>query len=170
MFGKVYFPRLIMPISIVISGLIKLLIQFGIFIVVLLYYFTIKENIIPNYWIFVFPLLILTLVLLSLGLGMIISSMTAKYKDLVFLITYGIQLFMFITPVIYPTSILSPKLKFFLQLNPLTGIFECFRYAFLGVGAFHISMLIYSILSSIIIFLLGSLIFNKVEKNFMDVV
>lgn len=170
MFGKVYFPRLIMPMSIVVSGLIKLGIQFGIFLVVLTNYIFFKGSIHPNIWVLAIPLLIFLLALQSLGLGMIISSLTTKYKDLVFLVTFGIQLFMFLTPVIYPSSILPANYKFIFELNPLTGIFECFRYGFLGAGAFHPVMLLYSSLSALVIFLIGTLIYNKVEKDFMDTV
>ena len=170
MFGKVYFPRLIMPMSIVVSGLIKLGIQFGIFLVVLSYYFFFQGNIHPNFWALAIPLLIFLLALQSLGLGMIISSLTTKYKDLVFLVTFGIQLFMFLTPVIYPSSILPSKYKIIFELNPLTGIFECFRYGFLGAGAFHPFMLLYSSITAFGIFFLGTLIYNKVEKDFMDTV
>jgi lipopolysaccharide transport system permease protein len=170
MFGKVYFPRLIMPMSIVVSGLIKLGIQFLIFLIVLAYYLVFIGNIHPNFWVLVSPLLIFLLALQSLGLGMIISSLTTKYKDLVFLVTFGIQLFMFLTPVIYPASILPSNLKFIFELNPLTGIFECFRYGFLGAGAFQPIMLVYSAISALGIFLLGTVIYNKVEKDFMDTV
>lgn len=170
MFGKVYFPRLIMPMSIVVSGLIKLGIQFGIFLFVLAYYILFKGNIHPNIWALAIPLLIFLLALQSLGLGMIISSLTTKYKDLVFLVTFGIQLFMFLTPVIYPSSILPSSYKIIFELNPLTGIFECFRYGFLGVGAFQPFMLFYSSITSLGIFLLGTFIYNKVEKDFMDTV
>ena len=170
MFGKVYFPRLIMPMSIVVSGLIKLGIQFVIFLVVLSYYFFFQGNIHPNFWALAIPLLIFLLALQSLGLGMIISSLTTKYKDLVFLVTFGIQLFMFLTPVIYPSSILPSKYKIIFELNPLTGIFECFRYGFLGAGAFHPFMLLYSSITAFGIFFLGTLIYNKVEKDFMDTV
>jgi lipopolysaccharide transport system permease protein len=170
MFGKVYFPRLIMPMSIVVSGLIKLGIQFLIFLIVLAYYLVFVGNIHPNFWLLVSPFLIFLLALQSLGLGMIISSLTTKYKDLVFLVTFGIQLFMFLTPVIYPASILPSNLKFIFELNPLTGIFECFRYGFLGAGAFQPIMLVYSAISALGIFLLGTIIYNKVEKDFMDTV
>jgi lipopolysaccharide transport system permease protein len=170
MFGKVYFPRLIMPMSIVVSGLIKLGIQFLIFLIVLAYYLVFVGNIHPNFWVLVSPFLIFLLALQSLGLGMIISSLTTKYKDLVFLVTFGIQLFMFLTPVIYPASILPSNLKFIFEMNPLTGIFECFRYGFLGAGAFQPFMLFYSAISALGIFLLGTVIYNKVEKDFMDTV
>jgi len=168
MFGKVYFPRLIMPLSIVVSGLIKLTIQLGIFLVILSYYFFFKGNIHPNVWALAIPILIFLLALQSLGLGMIITSLTTKYKDLVFVVTFGIQLFMFLTPVIYPSSILPLNFKFIFELNPLTGIFECFRYGFLGAGAFQPFMLLYSSLCALAIFLVGTLIYNKVEKDFMD--
>jgi lipopolysaccharide transport system permease protein len=170
MFGKVYFPRLIMPLSIVVSGLIKLGIQFGIFLVVLAYYFLFQGSIHPNVWALAIPFLVFLLALQSLGLGMIISSMTTKYKDLVFLVTFGIQLFMFLTPVIYPSSILPTNYKLIFELNPLTGIFECFRYGFLGAGVFRPFMLFYSSVSAFGIFLIGTLIYNKVEKDFMDTV
>lgn len=170
MFGKVYFPRLIMPMSIVVSGLIKLGIQFFIFISVLAYYCIFNEKIHPNLWAFLIPFLIFLLALQALGLGMIISSLTAKYKDLVFLVAFGIQLLMFVTPVIYPSSILPSNLKFIFELNPLTGIFECFRFGFLGAGAFRPFMLVYSTCSAFGIFLLGTVIYNKVEKDFMDTV
>ena len=170
MFGKVYFPRLIMPMSIVVSGLIKLGIQFGIFLVVLTYYVIFNGNIHPNVWALALPLLIFLLALQSLGLGMIISSLTTKYKDLVFLVTFGIQLFMFVTPVIYPSSILPKNFKFIFELNPLTGLFECFRFGFLGAGAFQPFMLLYSSISALGIFLIGTVIYNKVEKDFMDTV
>jgi lipopolysaccharide transport system permease protein len=170
MFGKVYFPRLIMPLSIVVSGLIKLGIQFGIFLVALAYYYFFHGNIHPNFWALSIPLLIFLLALQSLGLGMIISSMTTKYKDLVFLVTFGIQLFMFLTPVIYPSSLLPPNFKAIFELNPLTGIFECFRFGFLGAGAFQPFMLFYSSIAALGIFLIGTLIYNKVEKDFMDTV
>lgn len=170
MFGKVYFPRLIMPLSIVVSGLIKLGIQFAIFLMVLIYYSLFQGNVQPNLWALAIPLLIFLLALQSLGLGMIISSLTTKYKDLVFLVTFGIQLFMFVTPVIYPSSILPSNFKFIFELNPLTGIFECFRYGFLGAGAFQPIMLVYSAISALGIFMLGTIIYNKVEKDFMDTV
>ena len=108
--------------------------------------------------------------ILALGFGMIISSMTTKYKDLTYLISFGIQLFMYATPVVYPLSSIPDKYKFLLLLNPLTAIFECFRYAFLGTGSFEFSTLGYSALVSIIILFLGIVIFNKVEKNFIDTV
>lgn len=169
-FGKVYFPRLIMPLSLVVSGLIKFGVQFAIFIAVLLYYFFVEGNVHPNGYMLLTPFLLFLMAILALGLGMIISSMTTKYKDLTYLISFGIQLFMYATPVVYPLSSIPEKYKFILLLNPLTAIFECFRYAFLGSGSFEISMLVYGASVSIIILIVGIVIFNKVEKNFIDTV
>lgn len=167
-FGKVYFPRLIMPLSIVVSGLMKFSIQFLLFIFVVIYFSVFQNSIHPNIWILATPLLLLMMAALSLGIGMIFSSLTSKYKDLTFLLTFGIQLFMYATPVIYPFSILSPKLKVMMSWNPLTGIFECFRYGYLGAGNFSPSMLVYSATLILVILISGTLIFNRIEKSFTD--
>jgi lipopolysaccharide transport system permease protein len=169
-FGKVYFPRLIMPLSIVVSGLMKFSIQFGLFLAVVIYYTFFDVKIHPNLWILATPFLIVLMASLALGLGMIFSSLTSKYKDLTFLLAFGIQLFMYATPVIYPTSILSPKLKQLMSFNPLTGIFECFRFGYLGAGEFNPMLLGYSFLIIFAILIVGTFIFNKVEKSFMDTV
>lgn len=169
-FGKVYFPRLIMPLSIVVSGLMKFGIQFMLFLGVVVYYTFIEVKIHPNLWVLATPILIFLMAALALGLGMIFSSLTSKYKDLTFLLTFGIQLLMYATPVIYPTSLLSAKLKQVMNFNPLTGIFECFRYGYLGAGNFEPLMLVYSFSLIFVILLIGVLIFNKVEKSFMDTV
>jgi len=169
-FGKVYFPRLIMPLAIVASGLMKFAIQFGLFIVVVLYFTFIQQSISPNLWVLATPFLILLMAAFALGLGMIFSSLTTKYKDLTFLLTFGIQLAMYATPVVYPISALPEKYKWVVELNPLTGIFECFRYGYLGSGHFDPMSLVYSTISIFILFLIGVLIFNKVEKSFMDTV
>jgi lipopolysaccharide transport system permease protein len=168
--GKVYFPRLIMPLSIVVSGLMKFAIQFGLFIVVVLYYAIIKKEIQPNWWMVATPLLILLMASFSLGLGMIFSSLTTKYKDLVFLLTFGIQLFMYATPVVFMTESIPNEYKWIIELNPLTSIFDCFRYGYLGIGNFQPSSLLYSSIVTFSIFALGIVIFNKVEKTFMDTV
>lgn len=170
LFGKVYFPRLIMPLAIVFSGLMKFIIQFGLFILVVLYYTFIDPKIHPNFWILLTPFLILLMATFALGLGMIFSSLTTKYKDLVFLLTFGIQLFMYATPVVYPTSAMPQRFSWLLHINPLTGIFECFRYAYLGSGSFKPADLITSTILISILFLFGILIYNKVEKSFMDTV
>jgi len=168
--GKVYFPRLIMPLSIVVSGLMKFAIQFGLFISVILYFTLVKESINPNAWVLITPLLLLLMASFSLGMGMIFSALTTKYKDLVFLLTFGIQLLMYATPVVYSIASIPEKYKWILIANPLTGIFECFRYGFLGSGSFDPSSLIMSAGIITIILIIGVVIFNKVEKSFMDTV
>ena len=168
--GKVYFPRLIMPLSIVVSGLMKFAIQFGLFISVILYFTLVKESINPNAWVLITPLLLLLMASFSLGMGMIFSALTTKYKDLVFLLTFGIQLLMYATPVVYSIASIPEKYKWILIANPLTGIFECFRYGFLGSGSFESSSLIMSAGIITIILIIGVVIFNKVEKSFMDTV
>ena len=106
----------------------------------------------------------------ALGMGMIFSSLTTKYKDLTFLLTFGIQLFMYITPVVYPVSALPEKFKFFVYMNPLSSIFQCFRYAFLGSGSFELMSMVWSSVFITLILIIGTVIFNKVEKSFMDTV
>lgn len=169
-FGKVYFPRLIMPLSIVFSGLLKFIIQFGLFIVVVLYYTFVKDSIHPNLWVLMTPVLILLMAAFALGLGMIFSSLTTKYKDLSFLLTFGIQLYMYATPVVYPISAMPEKYQWIVNSNPLTGIFECFRYGYLGSGHFDPSSLIFSTIFIAFLLIIGVVIFNKVEKSFMDTV
>ena len=169
-FGKVYFPRLIMPLSIVASSLLKFAVQFALFILVVLYYTFVAQSIQPNLWILITPALILLMALFALGVGMIFSSLTTKYKDLTFLLAFGIQLFMYITPVVYPSSALPEKFQIFAKINPLSSIFECFRYAYLGTGTFTIADLLISTLVIVFLFFAGVLVFNKVEKSFMDTV
>ncbi len=167
-FGKVYFPRLILPISKVISGLLKLLIQFGLFFLVWIYYIFIDKKVTPTWYILAFPIIIAVVALLSLGLGIIITSLTTKYRDLTFLISFGVQLLMYATPVIYPISNISKENQFWLWLNPLTSLFEAFKFAFLGQGTINYFWLLYSLLFTIVITILGILIFNRVEKRFID--
>ena len=169
-FGKVYFPRLIMPLSIVCSGLLKFFVQFGLFVLVVLYYTFVTHQIQPNIWVLATPFLVLLMALFALGLGMIFSSLTTKYKDLIFLLTFGIQLFMYATPVVYPLSAIPQKYQYLVLLNPLTSIFECFRYGYLGSGSFEPISLLFSSIYILILLVVGTLIFNKVEKSFMDTV
>jgi len=172
-FGKVYFPRLVVPLSIVISNLIKMSIQFALFLVVYIYYFTSGVDFNLNATILLVPILIIMLGCLGLGFGMIISSMTTKYRDLRFLITFGVQLWMYATPVIYPLSVMKvtyPQYIWALVINPLTAILETFKYAFTGVGEFNWFFLSYSTAFTIIILVLGIIIFNRVQRNFMDVI
>jgi lipopolysaccharide transport system permease protein len=170
MFGKVYFPRLTMPVSIVISNLVRFFIQFLLFLIVWAYYFFEGNSIHPNIYIVLIPCLVVIMALLALGFGMIISALTNKYKDLVFLLTFGIQLYMYATPIIYPLSSISEKYRWFIVANPMTGIVETFRYAFLGSGTFSWLHLGYSFIFSIVALFTGAIVFNKVEKSFTDIV
>jgi len=170
MFGKVYFPRLTMPFSIVLSNLVRFAIQILLFIIVWIWYLFQNDAIHPNYLMVLTPVLVLIMGLLALGLGMIISAMTTKYKDLIFLLTFGIQLLMFATPVIYPLSSLPEQYQWIILANPMTAIVETFRYAFLGSGAFSWIYLGYSAVFTVVILLLGTIIFNRVEKSFTDTV
>lgn len=169
-FGKVYFPRIIVPLSIVVSGLLKFAVQFTLFIGVMCYYRFAGENIQINATVFLFPLLILMMAMIGLGMGMIIGSMTTKYRDLRFLLQFAIQLAMYATPVIYPASTLPEKYQWLINANPLTPIMETFRHAFLGVGQYSPLHLAYSAGFAVTILLVGTLIFNRVEKTFMDTV
>lgn len=172
-FGKVYFPRLIVPFSIVISNMVKMGIQLVLFLVVYAYYFIVLGTFEINWTIVLFPLLLLMLASLGLGFGLVISSLTTKYRDLRFLITFGVQLWMYATPVIYPLSVMKqnyPDKIWVIVANPLTAIIETFKYGFTGVGVFEWNYLLYSFVMSIAVLLLGIIVFNRVQKNFMDVI
>lgn len=169
-FGKVYFPRLIMPLSIVTSNLVKLGIQFILFLLVWGYYLVKGAAVHPNIYILLFPLLVVVMGGLGLGFGMIISAMTTKYRDLVFLMAFAVQLLMYATPVIYPLSKISAEYRWIIMANPMSAIVETFRYGFLGAGAFSWGGLGYSFCFMLAVLSLGTLIFNKVEKSFMDTV
>jgi lipopolysaccharide transport system permease protein len=170
-FGKVYFPRLSIPIATVINGMITFAIQLLIFIIILLYYY-IKGGIAIhiNAFVLLTPVLLIIMAALGLGFGIIVSSLTTKYRDLTFLINFAVQLLMYATPVIYPLSSLPPKIKNIIIFNPMTSVVETFRFAFTGTGAFSFNQFIYSIISTFIILMIGIFIFNKVEKNFMDTI
>ena len=168
-FGKVYFPRLIMPLTIVISNLMKFVVQYLLFIGFVIYY-VLQGEIHTNLWVFLTPVIIVLMAIISMGIGLILSSMTTKYKDLTQLISFGVQLFMYATPVIYPSSSVPSKYVWVVNLNPLTGLFDFMRYAYLGVGQFTIDLLIYPSLFAIGILTIGTLVFNKVQKTFMDTV
>lgn len=169
-FGKVYFPRLTVPISNVISGLIAFAIQFVLFLGFYIYFIAKGENILPNQYLLLLPYLILLMALLGLGMGIIVSSLTTKYRDLKFLVTFGVQLMMYAAPVIYPLSQLSAKTKTIILLNPMTPIIETFRFSIMGVGQFSWASLGYSTAITFFVLVFGVLLFNKVEKNFMDTV
>lgn len=172
-FGKVYFPRLIMPLSIVVSNLVRFGVQLLLLILMMVYFYFFP---IPNTsfhvtsGIFLFPFLIVLMALLGLGLGLIITAMTTKYRDLSFLVTFGVQLLMYATTVIYPLSAAPLGYKKYIELNPMTGIIEAFRFAFLGKGEFTIWSISYSALFTLVVLFLGILIFNKTEKNFVDTI
>jgi lipopolysaccharide transport system permease protein len=170
MFGKVYFPRLTMPFSIVIANLVRFGIQFLLFIAIWGWYFFQTDSIRPNAYIFLVPILVLMMGLLALGTGMIISALTTKYKDLIFLLTFGIQLLMFATPVIYPISKVPDKYQWIILANPVSSIIETFRYAFLGSGTFNWVHLAYSAAMTIAILFFGTVVFNRVEKSFTDTI
>ena len=172
LFGKVYFPRLAVPISLVISGLIKFFIQFALFLVVWLYFLFEDDNLLihPNNTLFLFPLYILVMSGLGFSYGILISSLTTKYRDLRFLIQFGIQLLMYATPVVYPLQIVSEKYQWLLLLNPVAVIIEAFKYGFTGHGYFSFPVLIYSLLFTMLNLFFSILIFNRIEKTFVDTV
>lgn len=169
-FGKVYFPRVIMPISVVLSNLVKFSIQFTLFIIIYIYFFLTINSLSPNYTLFFLPIFIIILAFLALGFGLSISAMTTKYRDLTFLVQFGVQLWMYATPVIYPVSKIPEKYQSLVMLNPVAPIVEAFKYSFTGSGLFSISGLLYSAGFAIFFFLISLAIFNRTEKNFMDTV
>ncbi|MGY3211646.1 ABC transporter permease [Mucilaginibacter sp. HD30] len=173
LFGKVYFPRLIVPLSIVVSNLIRFGVQMLLFISMMAY-FALKGNAFhPNAYLLLFPALLVLMAMLGLGLGMIISAMTTKYRDLSFLIGFGVQLIMYLTTVIYPLSTVKvkyPKYQWLVEYNPMTAIIESFRYGFLGRGTFTMTSLLVTAVSTMVILLIGIIIFNRVERNFIDTV
>lgn len=170
-FGKVYFPRLIMPLSKVISALIKFIIQFGLFLAIY-FYFLLSGNdqIHPNFNILLLPLYVIMMAGFGLGFGIIFTSLTTKYRDLNFLIVFGVQLLMYATPVIYPMSAVPGVYRSFLQINPIAPLVEGFRYALLGTGNFSWGGLGYSFGFLVVLIIAGVVIFNRTEKNFIDTV
>jgi lipopolysaccharide transport system permease protein len=173
MLGKVYFPRLIMPLSIVCSNLIRFAVQFLLFITLMIIYNIKGFSLIPNSAVLLFPLLILIIAALGLGLGMIVSAVTTKYRDLAFVVSFGVPLLMYTTTVIYPLSTALnkyPAYSWIIKYNPVTAIIETFRYGFLGKASFSWGLLGYSAGITFIILLFGIVVFNKVEKTFVDTV
>jgi lipopolysaccharide transport system permease protein len=170
LFGKVYFPRLILPLSIVVGNLVRFIIQMLLFFIVMGYYYLQGANITLSWVVILFPLLVLLMALLGLGTGLIITALTTKYRDLAFLVTFGVQLMMYTTTVIYPLSAAPERFRSIIELNPMTGIIETFRYIFLGSGEFSMVSLGYSGFISMLVLFLGVLIFNKTEKTFVDTV
>jgi lipopolysaccharide transport system permease protein len=169
-FGKVYFPRLVSPLSNVISLLMKFGIQILLFVCFLLYFKFSGADINPGMSILLVPYLLILMAGLGLGFGIIVSSLTTKYRDLSFLVGFGVQLLMYATPVIYPLSAAPEKYRWIILANPMSSIVETFRYAFLGAGTLNTGNLIYSSVFMVVVLAIGILIFNRVEKTFMDTV
>lgn len=169
-FGKVYFPRLIMPLSIVFSNLVRFGVQFLLFLALWTYYAVQGMHVSINSFLLLFPVVIILMALLGLGLGLIVTAATTKYRDLAFVVTFGVQLLMYATPVIYPLSSAREKYSKIIALNPVSGLIETFRYGFTGQGQFYAGAFLYSVVTTFFVLVLGVLIFNKVEKNFVDTV
>jgi lipopolysaccharide transport system permease protein len=172
-FGKVYFPRLITPLSLIVSQLIKFGVQFLLFLCIwLLYFFFGGDQVVlnPSWHVVLIPFLIILMAGIGLGAGMIISAATTKYRDFNFLLGFATQLLMYATPVIYPLSFVPDEYKIYIQANPITPIIETFRFAFTGTGSFSWMSLGYSTIVMVVLFFTGLVVFNKVEKTFMDTV
>lgn len=168
-FGKVYFPRIIVPASIVISSLGKFFIQLFMFLLVFLFFWD-RGEIEPNLAVILLPVVIVIMAVTSLGFGMLFSSLTTKYRDLSFLLSFGVQLWMYATPVIYPISSIPERYASIIKFNPISPLIESMRYGFLGKGSFEAYDIVYSLLFAICIFAIGFLTFSNVEKKFMDTV
>ena len=170
-FGKVYFPRMVVPISTVISNLLRFGVQLGLFVVVYLYYLMSGSDVCPNWTILTVPVLVIMIAGLSLGFGILISSMTTKYRDFTVLFSFIVSLWMYATPIVYPLSMVTnDKLRTLLMLNPMTSIIEAFKYATLGQGYFSWGALGYSFAFMTVLLVWGIVVFNKVQRSFMDTV
>lgn len=169
-FGKVYFPRLIVPLSVVVSNVLKFLIQFGLFLAVWVYFLTKPADIHPNLWILSTPYLLTLMAGLGLGFGIVFSSLTTKYRDLTFVLAFGVQLAMYATPIIYPMSAVSDRMHAILWWNPISHIIETFKYGFLGAGEASLAGLAYATAFAVVTLALGVIIFNRTEQTFMDTV
>jgi len=171
MFGKVYFPRLVIPLSVVASNIVKLGIQFGLLIVVFIYYAFHGYVFQVSWALLLLPVLVLMMALLGMGLGIIFSSLTTKYRDFSVLLGFGMQLLMYATPIAYPLSYLQNKpYKWILDINPLTSIIEMYRYVLFGQGVFTAASVAYSCIFILLAVLGGMVLFNKVERTFIDTV
>jgi len=170
LFGKVYFPRLVVPLSIVVSNLVRYGIQMILFVAFYLYFIVQGKGIAPNAAALLFPVLVVLLAGLGLGFGLIITALTTKYRDLVFLVQFGVQLAMYATPVIYPLSKIPADYQWIALANPMTALIETFKYGLLGQGTFSWWGLGYSAVFTIVVMLLGTAIFNRTERTFMDTV
>jgi lipopolysaccharide transport system permease protein len=169
-FGKVYFPRIVVPISIAITAVLQFLIQFTIFLGFLIYFKAGGSAVAPNLYVLFLPLILLHMGVLSIGMGLLISALTARYRDLTFAMSFLVQLWMYLTPVVYPLSEVPDQLRTLILLNPMTAVVESFRGAFLGVNSLTSGALALSVAITILIFITGVVIFSRVEKTFMDTV
>ena len=171
MFGKVYFPRMVVPISTVLSNLLRFGIQLGLFVAVYIYFLISGTDVCPNWAILLLPVLILMMAGLGMGFGILVSSFTTKYRDLTILFSFVVSLWMYATPIVYPISMVTNEtLRTIIMLNPMTSIIEAFKYATLGQGYFSWGALSYSFAFMCILLSLGTVIFNKVQRSFMDTV
>ncbi len=169
-FGKVYFPRLIMPISGIMYNLVNFFLQTAVFVALIIAYAILGANVHPNALAALTPLLVIQTALLGTGMGLIVSSITTKYRDLTILVSFGVSLLMYITPVVYPVSKVPESYRWLMLLNPVAPIVETYRYAFLGSGSLEWLYLGISLLVTALILFLGIIVFNQVEKNFIDTV
>lgn len=169
-FGKVYFPRLVMPLSGIIYNSITFLVQFVMFAILVAVYAFTGANVHPNLLVLALPVILIHIAFLGTGTGLIISSLTTKYRDLNVLVSFGLTLWMYLTPVVYPVSQIPESFRWIMLLNPVAPVVETFRYAFLGSGSFDRIYLLISAAVTAVILILGMIVFNQVEKNFIDTV
>lgn len=169
-FGKVYFPRFVMPLSGIIYNSITFLVQFVMFAILVAVYALTGANVHSNFLVLALPLFLIHIAFLGTGTGLIISSLTTKYRDLNVLVSFGLTLWMYLTPVVYPVSQIPESFRFIMLLNPVAPIMETFRYAFLGSGSFEWFFLLISAAVTAVLLILGMIVFNQVEKNFIDTV
>ncbi len=169
-FGKVYFPRLTVPLSVVITNLLTFIIQFAVFLCFLLFFYLRGAAIKPNAFIFFVPFLILQVGILGLGFGILVSSLTTKYRDLTFAISFGVQLWMYATPIVYPMSQIPERWQWLFAMNPMAAVIDVFRYAFLGAGSVRPLHLVTSLAVTVVVLILSLMLFRRVEKTFMDTI
>ncbi len=169
-FGKVYFPRLVSPVSVIISSMVQFGIQLLLLASIMAYFAFSDYHIQLNIYALYIPLLVINLALMGMSFGIIFSALTTKYRDLSNLMTFGVQLWMYITPVIYPSSSVPEKYKIFVLINPVAPLVEAFKYGLIGAGEFNPGRLLYSIIFTLVLLFIGVVMFNRTEQNFMDTV
>jgi lipopolysaccharide transport system permease protein len=169
-FSKVYFPRLAVPLAKVISNIFKFLIQFAIFLAFLVYFYQQGSPVHPNLGVLALPLIVLQMAILGIGCGLIVSALTTKYRDLSLVVTFGVQLWMFATPVVYPLSQIPEKYRIYFVLNPMTSVVEGFRQAFLGAGSLSAPYYVLGVAITLVICFVGIVLFNRIEKTFVDTI